>query len=97
MAICSLSKLESMTFYRNVITTIPTDINKLSSLKVLVLSHNKIKEIPPGLGSCPSLRYLDLSINKLTVLTNNFCYLSTALAIRCLICVSNTSDFASGR
>ncbi|BHF64222.1 RNA binding [Sparganum proliferum] len=59
------SKLMSVDFSRNALTSLPTDLNKLTNLHRLNVCDNNLTEIPSTLGECRKLRECLLERNPL--------------------------------
>ena len=64
--ISNLANLQTILFYGNEITELPSSIGQLDKLKVLDVSRNKLTKIPSEIANLPNLTTINLSNNNLT-------------------------------
>lgn len=74
--IASMTHVESITIYKQVLESIPENIGDLQNIKRLVFSNNAIKHIPDSIGKLQQLETLDLSGNFIDQLPKSISYLA---------------------
>ncbi|WP_299248747.1 hypothetical protein [uncultured Aquimarina sp.] len=72
----SLTKLTDLRVYTNLLTEVPSDINKLTELRYLSLSNNSLKILPPELFELSKLNSLFINNIELSEVSENITNLS---------------------
>ena len=75
--VCTLSNLQRLWVSHNLLSSLPTDLDRLVTLKELFLHENKFEEFPIPLCTLKSLEILWLSNNKIKTIPDEISQLRT--------------------